>query len=116
MDLGFGNPIKPVHSFPLGCIHYFSEVETVAFFKISKKLMTFQKRKGPRPRGLKKKTRKEQALLQLARLFPSNTVECHLHTTHRWKLRSPTHELIILYPYPLPPVLREGHWQLPSYL
>lgn len=54
MDLGFGNPINPVHSFPWGCIHNFSEVETVAFFKISKKSMTFQKRKGPRPRGLKK--------------------------------------------------------------
>ena len=98
MDLRAGDSIKPMYNFILGCVHYPSEVGPVAFFKVSKKSMTFQKGKGPRRGGLKNKTWKERTLLQLAQIFTSNTVECHLHTTRGWKFRSSETERVMFIP------------------
>lgn len=69
MDLRVGDPLKHVYNFILGWVHFLSEVGPVAFFKVSKKSMTFQKGKGPRCGELKNKTWKERALLQLAQIF-----------------------------------------------
>lgn len=85
--------------------------QTIAFFSVSKKLMTSQKAGNRDIRGLKKKTWKELALFQFVQSFTSKTVECHLFIPHRGEsTTSPKIELVIFYSCPLLSMLWEGYY------
>lgn len=53
--LGVGDPIKPMHNYMLGCVHYFYEVEPINIFLQSlKEIDDFPKSKEPRHKRTEK--------------------------------------------------------------